>query len=143
MDGKVRIDKWLWAARFFKTRAQANEAIAKNRIKIGGQRIKPSRLVIIGDVVTVEKLPYEFNVTVKGLNDQRRPASEACLLYEESESSIESRRQLSERLRQDSLARTGLAGEGRPSKKQRRQIIRFHNQNDHEQSHSGTLDKDE
>lgn len=139
---KLRIDKWLWAARFFKTRSQANEAIAKNRIRIGGQRIKPSRLVLIGDEVTVEKIPYEFVVTVLGLNDQRRPASEAQLLYEETAQSMESRQAMRDRLRADAMARSGLAGDGRPSKKQRRQIIRFQNQNDQPESELSDKDSD-
>ncbi len=130
MTDKVRIDKWLWAARFFKTRAKASEAIAKNRIRIDGQRIKPSRSVAVGDIVTIEKLPYAYIVTVRGLNDQRRSATEAQLLYEETAESIEARAALRERLRHDSAMRGGLAGDGRPSKKQRRQIIRFQNQND-------------
>ena len=130
MTTKIRIDKWLWAARFFKTRSLANEAIARNHVRIGGQRIKPSRVVCLGDEVTIEKVPYEFHVTVLGLNDQRRPAQEAQALYQESDESIEARNTLRERLRSDSMARVGLAGEGRPSKKQRRQIIRFQNQND-------------
>lgn len=130
MVEKVRIDKWLWAARFFKTRSIATEAIAKNRVRIGGQRIKPSRIVIVGDEVTIEKVPYEFHVTVLGLNDQRRPASEAQALYEETLESVHARQVLRDQLRGDSIARVGLAGDGRPSKKQRRQIIRFQNQND-------------
>jgi len=130
MTEKVRIDKWLWAARFFKTRSIATEAISKNRVRIGGQRIKPSRLALVGDEVTIEKGPYEFHVTILGLNDQRRPAIEAQTLYKETENSFQTRELLRERLRSDSIARVGLAGEGRPSKKQRRQIIRFQNQND-------------
>ncbi|MFK7994051.1 MAG: RNA-binding S4 domain-containing protein [Granulosicoccus sp.] len=130
MVEKVRIDKWLWAARFFKTRSVASESIAKNRVRIGGQRIKPSRLVAIGDEITIEKVPYEFHVTVLGLNDQRRPATEAQALYEETAESVQARQILRDRLRSDSIARVGLSGDGRPSKKQRRQIIRFQNQND-------------
>lgn len=130
MVDKVRIDKWLWAARFFKTRSLATDAIAKNRIRIGGQRIKASRLVLIGDVVNIEKPPYEFMVTVLALNDQRRPAVEAQTLYEELEQSRVARQLLATRLRTEALTRSGLAGEGRPSKKQRRQIIRFQNQRD-------------
>lgn len=130
MVEKVRIDKWLWAARFFKTRSIATEAIAKNHVRIGGQRIKASRLVLVGDEVTIEKVPYEFHVIVQALNDQRRPAVEAQQLYEETEHSISARQLLRDRLRGDAMARAGLAGDGRPSKKQRRQIIRFQNQND-------------
>lgn len=130
MVDRVRIDKWLWAARFFKTRSLASEAIARNRVRIGGQRIKASRQVLVGDVVQIEKLPYEFVVTVLALNDQRRPASEAQALYEETSESQLARQALSERLRNDRLASAGVAGTGRPSKKQRRQIIRFQNRND-------------
>jgi ribosome-associated heat shock protein Hsp15 len=130
MVEKVRIDKWLWATRFFKTRSLANDAISKNQIRIGGQRIKPSRLVLVGDIIHIEKTPYTFVITVLALNDQRRPASEAQALYEEFEHSLAARLAMSDRLRSDRMARVGLAGDGRPSKKQRRQIIRFQNQND-------------
>ena len=136
MVDRVRIDKWLWAARFFKTRSLANVAISKNQIRIGGQRIKPSRVVLVGDVIQVEKPPYEFILTVLALNDQRRPASEAQALYEESEQSKMARELLGARLRNDRIAHVGLAGDGRPSKKQRRQIIRFQNQNDSPDSSS-------
>ncbi len=130
MVDRVRIDKWLWAARFFKTRSLATDAISKNRIRIDGQRIKPSRMVLVGDVVQIEKTPYEFVVTVLALNDQRRPAVEAQELYEETAESRLARQRLSDRLRSDRTVHAGLAGDGRPSKKQRRQIIRFQNQND-------------
>ena len=127
---KLRVDKWLWAARFFKTRSLASDAIAKNRVRVGGQRIKASRTVQVGDTIQIEKPPYVFDVTVLGLNDQRRPASEAALLYSESEQSIEQRNVLATNLRMDRQMHAGLAGAGRPSKKQRRQIIRFQNRND-------------
>lgn len=130
MVDRVRIDKWLWAARFFKTRSLATEAISRNQVRVDGQRIKPSRLVLVGDVIQVEKTPYVFEVCVLALNDQRRPAVEAATLYRESEESVTARKELSERLRSDRMARIGLAGDGRPSKKQRRQIIRFQNQSD-------------
>ena len=127
---RLRVDKWLWAARFFKTRSLASDAIGKNRVKVGGQRIKPSRTVQVGDQVEVEKPPYTFTVTVLGLNDKRRPASEAVQLYEESAESIAAREAQSALSRMDYQVQSGLAGSGRPSKKQRRQIIRFQNQND-------------
>jgi ribosome-associated heat shock protein Hsp15 len=130
MVDRVRIDKWLWAARFFKTRSLASDAIARNRVRVDGQRIKASRLVLPGDVIQIEKIPYEFVVTVLALNDQRRPASEAQAMYAETTTSRLARLALSERLKSDRMAHRGLAGEGRPSKKQRRQIIRFQNQND-------------
>ncbi len=127
---KLRIDKWLWAARFFKTRSMASDAIAKNRVRVDGQRIKASRTISVGNRVQIEKPPYEFDVTVLGLSDQRRGAKEAVLLYQETDDSVERRAVLSARLRNDRMARLGVAGAGRPSKRQRRQIIRFQNQND-------------
>ena len=129
-SGKLRLDKWLWAARFFKTRSMAADAVAKHRVEVDGQRVKPSRTVSPGCTLRIEKGPYEFEVTVLALNAERRPAIEARQLYEESEASVEKRRALAERLRGDREARLGLAGEGRPNKKQRRQIIRFQNRND-------------
>ena len=78
----------------------------------------------------IEKPPHEFVVTVLGLSDQRRGAKEAVLLYQETDDSVERRAVLSARLRNDRMARLGVAGAGRPSKRQRRQIIRFQNQND-------------
>ncbi len=127
---KLRIDKWLWAARFFKTRSMASDAIAKNRVRVAGQRIKSSRTISVGDMILIEKPPYEFEVQVLNLNDQRRPASEAVLLYQETDDSVEQRELLQSRLRNDRIARLGLAGSGKPSKRQRRQIIRFQNMND-------------
>jgi len=127
---RLRIDKWLWAARFFKTRSIATDAIAKNRVRVGGQRIKPSRSIQVGDTVQIEKPPYTFDVTVLALNDKRRPASEASLMYEESEQSIATRASQSASARLNYQVQAGLAGDGRPSKKQRRQIIRFQNQHD-------------
>ena len=129
-SARLRIDKWLWAARFFKTRSMAADAVTKHRVEVDGQRIKPSRTISPGCTVRIEKGPYEFEITVLALNDERRPASEAQALYEESAASVERRRALAARLRADREARLGLAGDGRPNKKQRRQIIRFQNRND-------------
>jgi len=128
---RLRIDKWLWAARFFKTRSIATDAIAKNHVRIDGQRVKPSRTVQVGDTVQIEKNPYTFDVTVLILNDKRRPASEARLMYEESSESILARETQASNSKLNYQMQAGLAGDGRPSKKQRRQIIRFQNQHDH------------
>lgn len=126
---KLRIDKWLWAARFFKTRSIASDAIAKNRVKVDGQRIKASRTIQVGDSIQIEKPPYIFDVTVNALNDKRRPAKEAQLMYTESEDSIATREATAANNRLDYQMQAGIAGSGRPSKKQRRQIIRFQNKN--------------
>lgn len=122
---KVRIDKWLWAARFFKTRSMATDAINKNRVQVGGQSVKPSRQIQIGDTLTIEKPPYEFRIEVLALSDKRRSASEAQQLYLESEESQAKRETQRLEARADRQARLGLAGEGRPTKKQRRQIRSF------------------
>ena len=135
--GKVRVDKWLWAARFFKTRSLASEAIVKNRVQVDGQRVKPSRTIAPGCTLQIEKGPYEFEIEVLGLGEKRGPAPEARLLYTESERSVERRRTIAARLRADREARLGLAGDGRPNKKQRRQIIRFQNRNDGDGAGSG------
>lgn len=122
---RVRIDKWLWAARLYKTRGLAAEALEKNRVRVGGQRAKASRIVQVGDVLTVEKGPYELELTVAALSDERRGAPEASLLYVESEVSAAAREAIRARRRADREARLGLAGDGRPSKKQRRERLRW------------------
>jgi ribosome-associated heat shock protein Hsp15 len=127
---KMRLDKWLWAARFFKTRSLASEAISKSQIKVGRQRVKPSRNIAVGDTILVEKAPYQQEVTVLGLSEQRRPAVEAQQLYEELASSVELRESLANRLRIERQMNPHLVSDGRPSKKQRRQIIRFQNKQD-------------
>jgi len=125
---KVRIDKWLWAARFFKTRSMATDAINKNRVQVGGQSVKPSRQIQMGDILTIEKPPYEFRIEILALSDKRRSASEAQQLYLESEESQAKRELQRLEARADRQARLGLAGEGRPTKKQRRQIRSFKEQ---------------
>lgn len=127
---RLRLDKWLWAARFFKTRSLAANQIQKGRVSVNGQRGKPSRLIVIGDTVLIEKRPYEFEVLVTGLNEQRRSADEAQGLYEETPQSLQKRKEAIATRRDDRSIAQGLKGEGRPSKRQRRQIIRFRNQRD-------------
>ncbi|MBX2838048.1 MAG: RNA-binding S4 domain-containing protein [Gammaproteobacteria bacterium] len=128
MSESIRIDKWLWAARFFKTRSLAASAIGKNQVRVNGQRIKPSRTVQLEDLIIVEKPPYKFEVTVLALDDQRKKAVDAQKLYSESIDSIEARKSLSLRLRADRQARLGLAGTGKPNKKERRQIMNVQRQ---------------
>lgn len=122
---RVRLDKWLWVSRLYKTRSVAADAIAHNRVRIGGQRVKASRAVQVGDHLSVEKGPYTFEVQVLALDDRRRSASEAALLYRESEASVAAREEIRARRRADREARLGLAGDGRPTKRQRRAILRF------------------
>ncbi len=115
-----RLDKWLWAARFFKTRNLAIEAINGGKVHVDGQRVKPARSLRRGSEVRIRKGPLEFTVIVHDLCSQRRPASEAALLYQETEESRTRREALAEQRR---LAATRHErGAGRPSKKDRRHM---------------------
>ena len=133
---KLRVDKWLWAARFYKTRSLAADAVNKGQVLVNGQKPKPSRGIAIGDQLQISRNPQVFHVTVLALNDKRRPATEARLLYQESEDSIAQREIVAGQMKNEWAVARGLRGEGRPSKRQRRQIIRFQNTRpgDHEQS---------
>ncbi len=117
---KVRLDKWLWAARFFKTRSLAKEAIDGGRVHYNGQRSKPGRLVECGSTVWMRLGWNEKTVEVLGLSDRRRGAPEAALLYRETDESTEKRERLAQARRQMQTA--VLPPARRPSKKQRRQL---------------------
>ena len=120
---KIRIDKWLWAARFFKTRGLATDAINGGHVHVNGSRVKPSRTVNEGDELRIQKGQVEMIVAVRALSDKRGPASVAQALYEETEESRAARETQAEqrRLLSQSLHRP----ERRPDKRQRRHIIRF------------------
>ena len=114
----VRIDVWLWAARFHKTRSLARQAIETGKVEVGGQRAKPSRSVRVGDVVRIDKAGEIFEVQVRGLSDTRGPATVARTLYEESASSRKAREDLRATR---SAERAGYrAPEGKPDKRARR-----------------------
>ena len=116
----MRIDKWLWAARFYKTRSLAVVAINGGKVHLNGGRIKPSRRLSTGDRLSIQKGPYRFVVTVERLSAQRRPAEEARSLYSESETSASERHELyRERKLQGHSARHR---ERRPDKHTRRRI---------------------
>lgn len=119
--GKIRLDKWLWAARFFKTRSLAKEAIEGGKVHHEGQRVKVSKEVNAGMVLTIRQSHDEKTVTVRALSEVRGPAAIAQQLYEETAESIEKRLQQQEVRKLDNLAHP----DHRPSKKDRRQIRRF------------------
>lgn len=119
----LRIDKWLWAARFFKTRSLATEAIHAGHIKLNGHSVKPARDLRPGDTLELAIGDVHWTVEIRALNDQRRPASEAQLLYAETAESSARRAAAKEAQR---LAPTpGSDLRGRPTKKARRQIRGF------------------
>ena len=119
----LRLDKWLWAARFFKTRALATEAVTGGKVQLNGDRAKPSRLVRSGDNVTVRRGPLEWSVTVQHVSTRRGPASFAQTLYEESEASETKRQAIIDQLK---LERPPEYDEGgRPSKRDRRILERY------------------
>ena len=119
----IRLDKWLWAARFFKTRALATEAVNGGKVHLNGSRVKAGRVVHIGDALHIQRGPVSYEIIVKGINKQRRPASEMPQLYEETEDSIESRQQLTELRKM--AAGTRAAPARRPNKHERKHIVRF------------------
>lgn len=122
----VRIDKWLWAARFFKTRAQAGRACELGRIQSSGQLAKPAREVHVGDLLHIRTEATEYEVEVLMLSAIRGPASVAQTLYSETEASRELRVKLSEERK--ALRNFAPAPPGRPTKRDRRKIIQFRNQ---------------
>lgn len=124
---KTRLDKWLWAARFYKTRHLAAEAINGGHVHLNDQRIKPSRVIQLADKLTIHKTPFTFEITVEGLSIRRGPAKEAQLLYVEDEESIKKRETLAEQRKLD--AAQFPHAERRPDKRDRRRIIRFKNIN--------------
>ena len=123
MSESIRLDKWLWATRFFKTRSLAAEAVTGGKVHLNGNRVKPGREVKLGDSLTIHRGGYDFEVTVRGINKQRRPAKEAQLLYEESEDSITKREEQAENQRLAASVRH--APERRPNKRERRHIVKF------------------
>jgi len=120
----IRLDKWLWAARFFKTRKLASDAVSGGKVHLNGQRTKPSKDVKVTDTLEIHKDQYSWEITVLGINAQRRPAAEAVLLYSESETSSLKRAQDVAQRRVERLLMPDEAAQ-RPNKKQRRQIHRF------------------
>ena len=120
---RVRIDKWLWAARFFKTRALASKACELGRIESNGQSVKPAREVRIGELLRVKNESGEFQVEVLALSEMRGPAPVARMLYRETDASRELRLKLAEERK--AMPHFETSREGKPSKRDRRQIERL------------------
>lgn len=122
MSEAIRVDKWLWAARFFKTRSLATDAIDHGRVKLNGQRIKPAKTIQLEDVLDIDNGSTQWQIQVTGLSGQRGPAPVARLLYTETEEGV--------RLREQEAARRALFPEpsadikGRPTKRDRRLLDR-------------------
>ena len=123
-EEKVRIDKWLWAARFFKTRSMAAQAVSGGKVHVNGARVKPARAVSVGDEFRIRRGEVEFIVIVQGISGKRRPAKEAQLLYEETEASILQREEMRQKKRLEAAGRM-FGPMKRPDKRSRRQIRSF------------------
>ncbi len=124
-SSKIRLDKWLWAARFFKTRKLASEAVSGGKVHLNGQRTKPGREIKLGSHLRIHKGALEWNLSVVGICHYRRPAPEAQTLYEEDEASINKRNELAEQIRIIRAAEASTEPDSRPNKRERRQIHRF------------------
>jgi ribosome-associated heat shock protein Hsp15 len=122
-SSKTRLDKWLWAARFYKTRQLAHEALELGRVCVDGERVKPSRVVNPGDLLLIRLNQLEYHIQVLALSSQRKSAREVSLLYQETAESISAREAKTALLRAERASFPH--GDGRPSKKARRDLSRF------------------
>ena len=129
--GRVRVDKWLWAARFFKTRSIAADAIGGGKVLVGGERVKPAKLLQVGDEVRLRMGPYEHVIIVRAVSERRGPASVAAALYEETVESRAARMKLAEQLRMAPAAFV-YEDKGRPTKRDRREIERLRDERRHD-----------
>lgn len=123
----VRVDKWLWAARFFKTRQLAAQAVSGGKVHVDGQRVKPSKQIRPTMKLTIHKGDFEYQIVVVGISDRRGPAKEAVQLYEETTESVAAREERRLQLQIQRETNASLARNGRPDKRQRRAIVKFRN----------------
>ena len=121
---KVRLDKWLWAARFFKTRSLAVEAIDGGKVRVAGERVKRAKLVQAGDEIAIRMGPYEHTVLVRGLAQRRGSAPEAAMLYEETAASLKERERVAFQLKAAHILFVPDTNE-RPTKRDRRRLEEF------------------
>lgn len=119
----VRIDKWLWAARFFKTRALAREAVLGGKVHLDGHRVKPGRTLKVGDRLVLNRGEEQFDITVRVVSGRRTTAPQAREMFSEDPASLRRRETAAEQRKQHRDAR--IESSGRPDKRERRQIIGF------------------
>lgn len=119
----VRLDKWLWAARFYKTRSLAREMVEGGKVHYNGQRTKPSKLVEVGAILTLRQGSDQKTIKILAINEQRRPAQEAQLLYQETPESLDKREKIAEARKLNAL--TMPHPDRKPDKKERRNLIKF------------------
>lgn len=123
MSDNVRIDKWLWAARFFKTRSLAQDAVERGKVTVNGDKVKPARAVRIGDVLDIDNGSDRWEVDVMNLSEVRGPAPVARNLYEETDKGVQ--RRAEEKERRHLYHEPSAAIKGRPTKRDRRQLGRI------------------
>jgi ribosome-associated heat shock protein Hsp15 len=123
---KIRVDKWLWASRFYRTRTLAADAVDAGQVRVDGERVKPSRAVRAGDLVTIRKAGFEWNAKVLGIAERRGSAAEAVKLYSESDASRLAREE--ELARRRAAAAAAPQASGRPTKRDRRKLEDFLNE---------------
>lgn len=119
----VRLDKWLWAARFYKTRSLAREMVEGGKVHYNGQRTKPSKIVEVGAILTLRQGSDQKIIKILAINEQRRPAQEAQLLYQETPESLDKREKIAEARKLNAL--TMPHPDRKPDKKERRNLIKF------------------
>lgn len=123
VDDKCRLDKWLWAARFFKTRSLAADAVDSGKVRVDGDRAKPAKEIKIGMLISIRNKEFEIEAAVTGLSNIRRGAPEAALLYAETEQSKAKRENA--RITREADHAIRERGAGRPTKRQQRDIKKF------------------
>ena len=121
--GGMRLDKWLWCARFYKTRSLAADAIKSGKVRVNGDRPKPSKTIGPGDSLSIRKEAYKYEIFIRDLPRARLPAAKAVRLYEETEESINQRDLTSKQLKLD--ASMFPRSPGRPTKRDRRDLMKF------------------
>ncbi len=122
-EHRIRVDKWLWAARFYKTRSLAAEAVVGGKVQVNGERVKRAKLLQVNDEVRLRQGPYETAILVRRISERRGPATEAATLYEETADSRRAREAMSTQLKSMPVATP--YDKGRPTKKDRREYDRF------------------